>query len=206
MMNAMPDILPIFPLSGVLLLPHGRLPLNIFEPPFVAMVDDALRSDRLIGMIQPRESGALYDVGCAGKIKNFEDTGEGRYHIVLKGVSRFRVKQELPQEKGYRRVVPDWDGFEQDREEVGCLDLERSALKTQLCDYFAINNMACDWELVDDASDEGLITCLSMACPFSPCEKQALLEAKCCRERSELFMTMLDIAVRSGDKKEERPH
>lgn len=198
MMENLPNILPVFPLPGVLLLPRGQLPLHIFEPRYRAMVDDALRGDRMIGMIQPRENGALFDTGCAGRIKSFEETEDGRFYLVLNGVCRFDIKKELEQEKGYRRATPDWTPYIKDLEPTGCLDLDRGKLKDMLAHYFTMHDIDCDWGLVDEAADESLITCLSMVCPFDAGEKQALLEAKCCKERSRLFMTMLEMAVHSG--------
>lgn len=197
-MENLPDILPVFPLPGVLLLPRGQLPLHIFEPRYRAMVDDALCGDRMIGMIQPREDGALFDTGCAGRIKSFEETEDGRFYVVLNGVCRFDLKEELVQEKGYRRAAPDWTPYYKDLEPTGCLDLNRDKLKDMLAEYFTMHDIDCDWSLVDEAADESLITCLSMVCPFDACEKQALLEAGCCKERSRLFMTMLEMAVHSG--------
>src|SRR5688500_606001 len=108
----MPEEIPVFPLAGVLLLPHGQLPLNIFEPRYVAMVEDALKDGRIIGMIQPRlqenDLTSLYDTGCAGRIKSFSEIADGRYLITLQGLCRFKIGEELPQKNGYRRVRPDW--------------------------------------------------------------------------------------------------
>lgn len=196
----LPDELPVFPLSGVLLLPRGHLPLNIFEPRYVAMVDDALKSgNRMIGMIQPRSDSSLYETGCAGRITNLEETKDGRYLIALTGICRFRIAQELPQQNGYRRVRPDWSPFVRDSEEMSCLDLDRPALREMLSRYFAMQDIHCDMDAIDGASDEKLITCLSMVCPFDPGEKQVLLEAKCCRERAQKFMALLKMAVHADD-------
>ncbi len=196
--------LPVFPLSGVLLLPRGQLPLNIFEPRYLAMVDDALGSDRLIGMVQPvdpasREAApAIYDTGCAGRIASFEETDDGRYLITLAGVSRFRIAEELPRQRGYRRVRPDWHPFASDLAagEDGVLD--RARLGAALTSYFRRHGISASWEAIEDAPDERLITCLSMICPFSPSEKQALLEAPSLTERGQLMMTMLEMAVLDG--------
>jgi Lon protease-like protein len=192
--ETLPDNLPIFPLGGVLLLPRGVLPLNIFEPRYIAMVDEAMRSHRLIGMIQPREDGALYKVGCAGRISSYHETSDGRYEIVLTGVCRFTISDELPQVDGYRRARIAWDDFKDDLEPIGCLDMDRGKLNALLKDYFEHNGLTCSWEAVEGASDEKLMTCLAMICPFEPHEKQALLEAPCCRERAKLFMTLLEMA------------
>lgn len=201
MNNTLPDILPIFPLTGVLLLPRGQLPLNIFEPRYLGMVDAALSSHRMIGMIQPRLYGGeeTYDIGCAGRITSYEETDDGRYLITLTGVSRFRVSKELPlNEKGFRSVMPDWSVFAKDVEEVGCLDIDRDRLLILLEKYFDMQGMSCQWDKVRTAPDAKLMTCLAMVCPFDASEKQALLETKCCKERAEKFMAMLDIAIKEG--------
>jgi Lon protease-like protein len=191
----LPSALPLFPLGGVLLLPRGSLPLNIFEQRYVAMVDDAIRSDRLIGMVQPREDGTLYDVGCAGRIVSYNETSDGRYEIVLDGVCRFKVEQEWPQEKGYRRAKVQWSGYDHDMKVVDCLDMDRSRLNGLLKEYFQLNGLTCSWAAVEGAPDEKLITTLAMICPFESHEKQALLEAGCCKERAQLFMTFLEMAT-----------
>lgn len=191
----LPDTLPVFPLPGVLLLPRGQLPLNIFEPPYIAMVDDALKTNRLIGMIQPRTDDSLYETGCAGKITSFSETDDGRYLITLTGLSRYKIGNEIEQQNGYRRIQPDWEPFTHDFEEIDCLDLDRAALKNMLSTYFDAQDLQCDMDSIDTAPDEKLITCLSMICPFDTGEKQALLEAKCCRERAQKFMALLKMAV-----------
>jgi len=190
----LPDEIPVFPLAGVLLLPRGQLPLNIFEPRYLAMVDDALKSHRLIGMIQPREDGSLFTTGCAGKITSFNETDDGRYEITLKGLSRFVIGLELPYaHAGYRRVRANWSDFPKDTDPVGHLNLDRNRLKDLLRNYFDIEGMDCEWSAMDTVSDDNLITCLSMVCPLDASEKQALLEARCGNTRSELFMTLLEM-------------
>ena len=192
--DRLPAEIPIFPLPGVLLLPRGQLPLNIFEPRYVAMVDTALSSGhRLIGMVQPKENGELYRTGCAGRIQSYNETPDGRYEIVLLGVCRFRIEEELAQVSGYRRVHASWNSFENDIEPIGCLDLDRGKLKKLLKNYFHHQGLTCSWDAVDNAPDEKLITSLAMICPFDAKEKQALLEASCCRERGKLFMTLLEM-------------
>jgi len=211
--EALPEILPIFPLSGVLLLPCGELPLNIFEPRYRAMVEDSLAAGhRMIGMIQPCACGRgeegekpsaanIYKTGCAGKIIDFSEAEDGRYLITLSGIRRFRVSEELSlQPGGYRAVRADWSGFEDDVHQRQCLQLDRETFKSKLRSYFDKHSMECDWDAVDDASDGRLITCLSMICPFQPSEKQALLEAQNCKERAELFMQMLSMeAIYQGE-------
>ena len=199
----MPDTIPIFPLDGVLLLPRGHLPLNIFEPRYVAMVDDALRSHRMIGMIQPNtspapDSPALFKTGCAGRIVQFQEADNGRYLITLRGVSRFDVVSELKTTTLYRQVQAKWNNFGEDYELVEDLGVDRARLVTLLDQYFTIHDMTIDWKLITAVNDEKLMTCLAMICPFSSCEKQALLEAPTCLERAAIFMNLLEISVRSG--------
>ncbi len=189
----LPAELPLFPLPGVLLLPRGQLPLNIFETRYTAMVDTALQSHRLIGMIQPRDDGSLYETGCAGRITAFHETSDGRYEIVLTGITRFRIKDELPQIGGYRRAQIDWSPFAGDLEPMSCLDMDRTRLKSLLKSYFDRQDLTCSWDAVDSAGDEKLMATLAMICPFSPKEKQALLEASCCKERAKIFMTLLEM-------------
>lgn len=191
--DTLPDILPIFPLGGVLLLPRGQLPLNIFEPRYLAMVDDAIRSHRLIGMVQTREDGSLYNIGCAGRITSYNETPDGRFEIVLSGICRFQIAGEQSQKNGYRRVNAGWTDFKQDLEPMGCLDVDRGKLRSLLKNYFEQQGLTCSWDAVDKAGDEKLITSLAMICPFDAQEKQALLEAHCCRERAKLFMTLLEM-------------
>ena len=200
---ALPQEIPVFPLAGVLLLPRGQLPLNIFEPRYLAMVDEALRSNRMIGVVQPRDfnlslssdGSALFLTGCAGKITSFEETEDGRYLITLTGVSRFHLGDELPLHNGYRRARVDWSGFSEDLQFHDCLGIDRNHLKDLLRSYFNMEGLSCSWDSIDSASDDKLITALSMICPLDPGEKQALLEAACCRSRAKMFMTMLEMAV-----------
>jgi Lon protease-like protein len=202
---ALPDILPIFPLTGVLLLPRGRLPLNIFEPRYLAMTRDALGGARLIGMVQPSEpqddsrgGGGLnppvYPVGCAGRVTQFSETDDGRYLITLTGISRFRIKEELPLLDGYRRVVPDWQPFTHDRERSGKPDFDRDRLVRGLKSYFGRRQIQADFEAIEKAPAEYLVTSLAMACPFAPSEKQALLEAIDPDERARLLTTLVEMA------------
>jgi Lon protease-like protein len=207
----LPDNLPVFPLSGVLLLPRGHLPLNIFEPRYLAMVDYALKHDRLIGMIQPNpalgcgnncsatSSPILSEYGCAGRITAFEETSDGRYLISLTGVSRFKIETELDGHNGFRRVKADWSPFACDLKPAGCLNLHRPGLCNLLAQFFDQHGITVDWEAVDVAGDEKLITALAMICPFTAGEKQALLEAADCKARADLFVTLLEMAVRGHE-------
>jgi Lon protease-like protein len=203
---ALPDILPIFPLTGVLLLPRGRLPLNIFEPRYLAMTRDALGGERLIGMVQPsdpqddgRGAGGLnppiYPIGCAGRLTQFSETDDGRFLITLTGVSRFRIREELPLLEGYRRVAADWQPFAHDRERAGKPDFDRERLIRGLKGYFAQRQIQADFEAIEKAPGEYLVTSLAMACPFAPSEKQALLEAADPDERARLLTTLVEMAA-----------
>ena len=199
--DRLPDNIPVFPLDGVLLLPRGHLPLNIFEPRYIAMVEDALRTNRLIGMIQPSEVTKgplpLFKTGCAGKIVQFQETEDGRFLITLKGIARFSVMEELPTIQGYRRVRPDWSQFKSDFEKVESLGVNRDRLVELLHVYFEKNDMSIDWKLITSVNDEKLMTCLAMICPFSSGEKQALIEAPNCEARASLFMKLLELSIRT---------
>ena len=196
----LPRVVPIFPLPGVLLLPGGRLPLNIFEPRYLAMVRDALSGERTIGMIQPcaeaPDVGAarVYETGCAGRVTAFSETGDGRYLITLTGVIRFDVARELPPIEGYRRVVADYGRFRGDlEEEASEIDRERF-LETLGC-YFEANGIEGDWTAIEEAGDAALVTSLAMICPFAASEKQALLEAMSLPERARTMTAIMEMAV-----------
>jgi len=205
----LPDILPIFPLTGVLLLPFGELPLNIFEPRYLEMINRALAGNRMIGMVQTKDKTPqipiIYETGCAGKITEFHETSDGRYIITLTGISRFIIKKELSTTTPYRQIIPNWSSFENDMVAADCLDIDRERLTQMLQSYFAKQQLNCDWTKINEASDGRLITCLSMICPFTPQEKQALLEAKCCKTRADIFMTMLEMGMHS-DKDQTANH
>ena len=195
----LPRTIPVFPLPEVLLLPRGRLPLNIFEPRYLAMVEDALAADRMIGMIQPLEpNGAdrtadLYDTGCAGRICRFEETGDGRYLIALSGVCRFTVAEELDTVSGYRRVQADWSEFRNDLNPVAETGLDRNRLFSALRGYFGTHGIDADWKALHEAPVERLVTCLSMICPFGASEKQALLEAPDLPARTKVLMALVEM-------------
>ena len=204
--NHLPQTLPIFPLGGVLLLPCGHLPLNIFEKRYLAMVDDALAGDRLIGMVQPRDANAdivsdkapVFKTGCAGKITEFSETTDGRYLIKLSGICRFDIVEEIAGSGGYRKIKPNWLEYRDDLNHNTAISIDRDRLLVLLQKYFKDEGMTCDWKAIDNSPDGKLITCLSMVCPFDASEKQALLEAKCSNTRAKMFMTMLEMAVCGG--------
>ena len=196
--DSLPETLPIFPLMGVLLLPHGQLPLNIFEPRYIAMVEDAKASNRMIGMLQPKNDGEIYQMGCAGKITEFVEMPDGRYTINLSGICRFKVTEELELVRGYRVIRPDWSPFEGDLKMSKCLGIDRQRLLFLLKDYFDQEGMSCSYEKLENIEDSQLITCLSMVCPFEAAEKQVILEKICHLERAKTFMAMLEMAIKSG--------
>jgi len=195
----LPNVIPVFPLPGVLLLPGGMLPLNIFEPRYLAMVMGALGGDRLIGMIQPLSDDdmagnpPLYNTGCAGRISRFEETPDGRILISLKGICRFDIGDELPLCDGYRRVAADWAGYRGDLQLETLLCLDRGRLFPALRCYFDRYGIEADWDMLGEAPDERLVTCLSMICPFGPSEKQALLEAETLDARAEILTTLVEM-------------
>ena len=203
----LPEIIPIFPLTGVLLLPRGRLPLNIFEPRYLAMTKDALGGDRLIGMVQPSEpqddnrgrggsaNPPVYPIGCAGRITAFSETDDGRNLVTLTGVSRFRIRDELPLLSGYRRVVADWAPFARDRDPTDEPGFDRERFARALKGYFAQRQISADWEAIEKAPGEHLLTSIAMLCPFAPSEKQALLEAADLEERARLLVALIEMAT-----------
>lgn len=205
-LDDLPKTIPVFPLDGVLLLPGGQLPLNLFEPRYLAMLNDVLGKDRLIGMIQPLPGQTnqddtltprkLHSTGCVGRVTGFQETDNGRYLITLTGLCRFHIKKELMPHNGYRVVQPDWKPFAHDYTAPASEpDIDRTELEGLLRAYFAHEELDCDWSKVADTPDDKLITCLSMICPFSGQEKQALLEARCPADRAEKFIALLRITV-----------
>lgn len=210
--DELPEILPIFPLPGALLLPGGQLPLNIFEPRYLAMTQAALAGSRLIGMVQPlpqdqegdsADVGAapLFGIGCAGRITSFGETDDGRYLITLTGMLRFSVREELQRaEEGYRRVRPAWEPFRGDLEggdELAQIEqaFDRTRLLQALRGYFEVSGLQGDWDSIQAAADDELVTALAMLCPFDVREKQALLEAPTLGERAETMIALFEMAT-----------
>ena len=206
----LPDCIPVFPLPGALLLPRARLPLNIFEPRYLAMLDDTLKTQhRLIGMIQPvampegrgegRSAGRLHQIGCAGRVTSLQETEDGRYLITLAGVSRFRLAEIQEGFAPYLRARVEWASFERDlgrteRDE----EFDRVAFLDVLARFFETAQLSSDWDSLKQAEPELLINSLSMLCPFDPEEKQALLEAPSLATRRETLVTLMEFALRSG--------
>jgi Lon protease-like protein len=197
----LPSVLPVFPLAGVLLLPHGKLPLNIFERRYLAMTRDALKGERLIGMIQPTgraetpKGPALFPTGCVGRLVSFAETDDGRYLITLNGVIRFRIKEELDLVDGYRRVVPDFTPFQGDMADAEQTAGEngRARILTALEQYFRANNVSANWDAIRKMDDVMLVTTLAMSCPFDPADKQALLESGDLPARAQVLATLLEM-------------
>ena len=205
-LDRLPTIFPVFPLAGALLLPRGKLPLNIFEPRYLAMVEDALGMERLFGMIQPDPQkpdmpagSALYRIGCLGRIASFSETDDGRYMITLVGVARFAVAEEIAPQRGYRRVCGDFTAFATDlapAPETPPFDqpgFDREALLTALRGYFQHRGFDANWDAIGKMPDDALVVTLAMVCPFDPAEKQALLEAPDAAERARTLRTLLEI-------------
>ncbi len=203
-LEELPSVLPIFPLTGALLLSSGQLPLNIFEPRYLAMVKDAMDSHRLIGMVQPRDpetndpSPEVYSVGCAGKICEYGELPNGMFRITLEGICRFRIVQELEVATQYRQIEADFASFHNDLVPSQCSKIDRNALHEALHHFLEFEDETNDWKALDHLEDESLINSLSMICPFSPVEKQALLEAENVHDRSELLISLLQMMLQQG--------
>lgn len=204
----LPETIPVFPLPGALMLPRARLPLHIFEPRYLAMIEDVMKTPtRLIGMVQPYDApdspGKLHSIGCAGRLSAFSETEDGRYMITLSGVSRFRISSEIEGFSPYRRCHINWDGFPLD---LGGAerdtDFDRSAFLDLLGRFFDDQGLKTDWDSLGDAEDELLINSLSMLCPFEPEDKQALLEAPSLTTRRETLVTLIEFALRGGSQEE----
>ncbi len=197
----MPETIPVFPLTGALLLPRGRLPLNIFEPRYLAMTDDAMSGARIVGMIQPEKPETstpppLFPVGCAGRIVAYEETGDGRILITLSGISRFRLREELNVGTLYRQCRVDFAEFAGDfaADPTGAA-VDREALLRTLKDYLEANRIQADWSGIRDAPIEALVNGLSMMSPFGTREKQALLEASDLKSRAELLIAITEFSL-----------
>ncbi|MDO9526746.1 MAG: LON peptidase substrate-binding domain-containing protein [Gemmobacter sp.] len=205
----LPEILPVFPLPGALMLPRSRLPLHIFEPRYLAMIEDCMKtSQRLIALIQPRDIPGSSDkrlqlIGCAGRLTGFSETEDGRYMITLTGVSRFRLIDEVTGFTPYRRARVDWTPFGRD---LGAAETDagfrRTPFLTLLRRYFEAMGLSTDWDGLAEAEDELLINSLSMLCPFDSEDKQALLEAPSLETRRETLVTLIEFALRTGSGEE----
>jgi Lon protease-like protein len=200
----LPEVIPVFPLSGALLLPRGQMPLNIFEPRYLAMIDDALRDGhRLIGMIQPDaahtsdpERPALFHIGCVGRITQFGETGDGRYLIELTGVSRFTVVEELAVTTPYRQCRVDFFSFVDDfTARKGEDQVDRAEVLRVLSDFLKANHLKVDWDGIERAPNEALVNALAMMSPYGAAEKQALLEAADLKTRAEILIAVTEMEL-----------
>jgi Lon protease-like protein len=206
----LPQVIPVFPLPGAILLPRGQLPLNIFEPRYLNMIDDAMAGDRIIGMVQPqggpRTLPGLSPVGCAGRITSFAEASDGRYLITLTGCARFRLASEIPTQTPYRQIRADFAPFEADLSAppVDDVGLDRDGLLDALRAYLETRGLDIDWDTAETAPPEALVNSLSMALPFDAPEKQALLEAPGLIDRSAVLTALLTIDA-AGDGDGETP-
>lgn len=210
----LPHTIPVFPLPGALLLPRGQMPLNIFEPRYLEMIDDAFRSgQRLIGMIQPdtgnpgpEDRPNLYKVGCVGRITQLAEAGDGRYLIQLTGVCRFRLEQELAVTTGYRQCQVTYEPFTGDfTARKGEKAVDRKALLAALGDFLKANNLKADWEGIENAPNEALVNALAMMSPYGPAEKQAMLEAPDLKTRAEILVAVTEIELAKAQSGTESP-
>lgn len=207
-LNDLPTSIPVFPLTGALLLPGGQIPLNIFEPRYLAMIDAALASNRMIGMIQPAfetasitENG-LCKVGCAGRITSFNEVADNRYVISLTGISRFTIAAELETTTPFRQVLLDWEPYTRDLQPDDTQDeIDRSELLKTFRDYLEANNMSIDWDNIQETKTEILVNTLSMMSPYGAAEKQALLEAATLKKRAETLIAITEISLVRHDNK-----
>lgn len=201
----LPQALPMFPLRGVILLPGSQLPLNVFEPRYLAMLDDAISGARLIGIVQPEEGAeesprgpkvALKKVGCAGRVTAYQELEDGRLMITLTGIARFSLRDEVAGEQPYRTFGVDWTRFAQDLTDVdGEADLDRERLMRVLKAYLDAHKLRADWKAISTAPSEQLINALCVSSPFGPEEKQALLEAVSVRDRGEVLMALAEMEI-----------
>lgn len=209
----LPRVIPVFPLTGVLLLPNGKLPLNIFEPRYLSMIRDTLADEqRMIGMVQPRipdpednrgptepsitpDEPELYSTGCAGRITAFTESDDGRYMLTLSGICRFDIAEEMTMRDGYRRVLADYHRFRRDLSDQHDAVVDRERLLAVVKQYFEQQNIEARWETVEATPDDRLVTSLAMTCPFGPNEHQALLEAQDLTARAEMVITLLEMAL-----------
>jgi uncharacterized protein len=210
----LPRTIPVFPLSGALLLPRGQMPLNIFEPRYLEMVDDALRDGhRLIGLIQPDpahpgipERPNLYKIGCVGRITQIAETGDGRYLMQLTGVARYRIIQELPVTTSYRQCCVDYMPFIDDfTARKGEEHVDRKAVLAALVQYLKANKLKADWEGIENAPNEALVNALAMMSPYDPAEKQAMLEAPDLKTRAEILVAVTEITLARSQTEGEPP-
>lgn len=199
----LPSLIPVFPLAGALLLPLGQMPLNIFEPRYLAMIDHALANDRIIGMIQPKgpegEAPELREIGCAGRITSFAETGDGRYLITLSGISRFKVMVEAPSQHPFRLCRVTYEPFASDLAEAPDADaVDRAGLLRTLRAFLDANSLKADWDSIQRTPTEILVNALAMMGPYDPPSKQALLEAPDLVHRAETLVALAEASMARG--------
>ena len=206
----LPGVIPLFPLSGAVVLPHGQLPLNIFEPRYLSMVFDALAGSRLVGMVQPlhgEESDCpdLHRTGCAGRIVSFSETRDGRILLVLSGGSRFDIEDELELYRGYRRARVSWNRFTHDLDDEK-IEIDRDRLFSSAKSYLESRQLAIEWDSLDGLELPELVDTLASSLPFSSREKQGLVEALIVQDRCELLSALCEFAVEHATQGEDRTH
>ncbi len=198
----LPARIALFPLPGAVLMPRARLPLHIFEPRYLQMLEDVLKTGhRLIGMIQPAEDG-LAQIGCAGRVVGFSEEENGRMMISLRAISRFRLDSVEEGFTPYLHGVVDWSGFESDRGKPEQDPFDREPFLDRLARYMEAHELATDWDSLREADDELLVNSLAMMLPFEPEEKQALLETVTLTERRALLDGLIEYDLHSGDHEE----
>jgi uncharacterized protein len=203
--DALPGVISVFPLPGALLLPRGQMPLNIFEPRYLAMIDDSLRSGhRLIGMIQPdsvhpgpdESKPHLFQVGCVGRMTQFAESGDGRYLIQLTGIARFRIEDEMAVDTPYRQCKVSYRPFADDFiARKGEDEVDRKSLLRALSLFLKANNLKADWDGIENAPNEALVNALAMMSPYDTAEKQAMLEAPDLKTRAEILIAVTEIEL-----------
>ena len=204
----LPEVIPVFPLTGALLLPHSQLPLNIFEPRYIDLIDDALRGHRLIGMVQPKEAGSesalsnkpeVYDVGCVGRLAMFQEYEDGRYFITLSGISRFKILDEVLTTTAYRQFKVDYEDYEAfDTAGAPPLEADRDKFMQLIRAYVDIQGYSVNWEMIEATDTPTLVNAGAALAPWEPSEKQALLEAKDMQQRYETLVALYEMAVASA--------
>ena len=201
--NKLPPTIPIFPLSNFIIFPNTTVPLNIFEPRYIQMIDDSMKSHRMIGMIQPKKSGELkkpdlYEVGCIGKITSFNETDDGRYLVIINGISRFNINKEIETNKLYRTCEVNYEKYNRDLDD----NVEKFALKDldkifkDLKNLFEKKGFLVDWTSLKKENFSNTLNTLSMASPFSLEEKQVLLETKDLNTRKLMLEEILNTYIR----------
>lgn len=204
--DALPAIVPVFPLPGALLLPRGILPLNIFEPRYLAMVDTALQQDRVIGMVQPKsenEPSKLQEIGCLGRLSAFQEADDGRYLITLTGICRYVIEERLSTTTPFEMCKINADQFESDLHiSAQQNQVDREGLLKAFASYLDANNLDVDWDSLSRASDETLVNAFCMMSPYGMAEKQAFLEANCLRDRADLLIAITERDLATADRPE----